>query len=276
MHSTLKSSSSIRQFPHTADDLRQEPSYPTWVRLRGGDPSARGELVERYTALVKYVIGRMAISLCGAMDADDVLAAGTIGLLHAVDRFNPDQGVRFETYALQRIRGSIIDAIRSLSPITRTTLRRRRVLEETTATLAQHLGRAPTLQELAGELGVDRAELRRMLVESSTHFVVSLDGGSEEDSDAPSIGELLYDPEAPEIDDEIVEPDELVGRLSAAIESLSARDQLVLNHYYKKELTLREISREIAVSESRVSQIRSAAVDKLSALLRASEPAWAA
>jgi RNA polymerase sigma factor for flagellar operon FliA len=245
------------------------------MRLRGGDLSARGELVVRYTALVKYVIGRMAVNPSGAMDADDVLAAGTIGLLHAVDRFNPDQGVRFETYALQRIRGAIIDAIRSLSPISRTALRRMRLLEETTATLAQHLGRAPTRQELARELGVAKAELGRMLVES-THFVVSLDGGNEDDSDAPSIRELLHDPDAPAIDDEIFEPDEIVSRLSSAIESLSERDQLVLNHYYKKELTLKEISREIAVSESRVSQIRSAAVEKLSVMLRNSQPAWAA
>jgi RNA polymerase sigma factor for flagellar operon FliA len=244
------------------------------MRLRDGDLSARGELVARYTPLVKYVIGRMALSPNGAMDIDDVLAAGTIGLLHAVDRFNPDQGVRFETYALQRIRGAIIDAIRSLSPMSRTAVRRMRLLEDTTAALAQDLGRAPTQQELAGELGVTLAELGRILVES-THFVVSLDSGGEDDGDTPSILGLLHDPEAPGIDDELFEPDEIVVRLDSAIESLSQRDQLVLNHYYKKEWTLKEISREIAVSESRVSQIRSAAVEKLSVLLRASQPAWA-
>jgi RNA polymerase sigma factor for flagellar operon FliA len=85
----------------------------------------------------------------------------------------------------------------------------------------------------------------------------------------------LRDPEAPGIEDELFEPDEIVLRLGSAIETLSERDQLVLNHYYKKELTLKQISREIAVSESRVSQIRSAAVEKLSVLLRASQPALA-
>jgi RNA polymerase sigma factor for flagellar operon FliA len=245
------------------------------MRLREGDVSARGELVERYTGLVKFVIRRMAVSPSGAMDADDVRAAGTIGLLHAVDRYNPDQGVRFETYAMQRIRGAIIDAMRSLSPFSRGALRRMRLLEETTATLAQQLGRAPTWQELTRELGIGRAELGRMLVES-THSIVSLDGGSQDDSDGPSMSGLLHDPDAPAIDDELVEPDEIVGRLSSAIETLSERDQLVLNHYYKQQLTLKEISREIAVSETRVSQIRSAAVEKLSVLLRASQPAWAA
>jgi RNA polymerase sigma factor for flagellar operon FliA len=274
LHSTLKPSSTAHPL-HTPEDLRREPNYPIWLRLRDGDLSARGDLVTRYGPLVKYVIGRMAITPSAAMDADDVLAAGTIGLLHAVDRFNPNQGVRFETYALQRIRGAIIDAIRALSPISRTALRRMRRLDETTSALAQHLGRAPTRDELARELGMAKAELGRLLVQS-THVVVSLDGNADDDNDSPSIRELLHDPDAPAIDDELVEPDEIVGRLSSAMKTLSERDQLVLNHYYRHELTLKEISREIAVSESRVSQIRSAAVEKLSVMLRESQPAWAA
>ena len=102
----LKKAADPQQYPHTPEDLRKEPNYPIWVRLRAGDRGARDELVVKYAPLVKYVIGRMAISLPAAMDSDDVLSAGTVGLLHAIDRFDPDQGVRFETYALQRIRGS--------------------------------------------------------------------------------------------------------------------------------------------------------------------------
>src|ERR1700687_1968010 len=94
---TLSTEASPKQSPHTAEDLRKEPNYPIWVRLRAGDRAARDELVVRYAPLVKYVIGRMAISLPAAMDSDDVLSAGTIGLLHAIDRFDPEQGVRFET-----------------------------------------------------------------------------------------------------------------------------------------------------------------------------------
>ena len=270
MQSTLKTPFA-HPLPHTPEDLRHEPNYPIWTRLRAGDLTARGELIARYTPLVKLVMGRMVVSPSGAMDVDDVLAAGTIGLLHAVDRFNPEQGVRFETYALQRIKGAIIDAIRSLSPISRSAVRRKRLLEDTTAMLTQELGRAPTRQELTCELGIGEAELARMVAESS-HTIVSLD----HDSDASSLRELLHDPDAPAIDEELYEPDEMVRRLSMAMLSLPARDQLVLNHYYKAELTLKEISREIDVSESRVSQIRSAAVEKLSTLLRASQPAWAA
>jgi RNA polymerase sigma factor FliA len=264
-------------YPHTPEDLRKEPNYPIWVRLRSGDRSARDELVVRYAPLVKYVIGRMAISLPAAMDSDDVLSAGTVGLLHAIDRFDPDQGVRFETYALQRIRGAIIDTIRSLSPLSRGAGRRARLLDETTSALAQRLGRVPTHEEIARELGVDQAELGRMLLESA-HVIVSLDGassGNDDDSEVQSLRDLLHNPDEATTD-EVVEENELVERLSSAIDSLPPRDRLVLNLYYHEELTLKEISRVIEVSESRVSQIHTAAVMKLRALLRTVQFARAA
>jgi RNA polymerase sigma factor for flagellar operon FliA len=266
-----------RSYPHTPEDLRKEPNYPIWVRLRGGDRGARDELVVKYAPLVKYVIGRMAISLPAAMDSDDVLSAGTIGLLHAIDRFDPEQGVRFETYALQRIRGAIIDTIRSLSPLSRGAGRRARLLDETAALLAQQLGRAPSQEELARELNVDIGELGRMLLESA-HVIVSLDGassGGDDDGEVQSLRDLLHDPDEATTD-EVVEENELVDRLSSAIDSLPPRDRLVLNLYYHEELTLKEISRVIEVSESRVSQIHTAAVMKLRALLRTSQLARAA
>src|SRR6267142_2437767 len=269
-NATLKKATDPQQYPHTPEDLRKEPNYPIWVRLRAGDRSARDELVVRYAPLVKYVIGRMAISLPAAMDSDDVLSAGTVGLLHAIDRFDPDQGVRFETYALQRIRGAIIDTIRSLSPLSRGAGRRARLLDETTLLLSQRLGRAPTQDELATELGIDQAELGRMLLESA-HVIVSLDnsgGGGEDDGEVQSLRDLLHDPDEAGTD-EVVEENELVDRLSSAIDSLPPRDRLVLNLYYHDELTLKEISRVIEVSESRVSQIHTAAVMKLRGLLRA-------
>jgi RNA polymerase sigma factor for flagellar operon FliA len=264
-----KEAATPQQYPHTPEDLRKEPNYPIWVRLRAGDRGARDELVVKYAPLVKYVIGRMAISLPAAMDSDDVLSAGTVGLLHAIDRFDPDQGVRFETYALQRIRGAIIDTIRSLSPLSRGAGRRARLLDETTAVLAQRFGRAPTQEELAQELGVDMAELGRMLLESA-HVIVSLDGaggGGDEEGEMQSLRDLLHDPDEAGTD-EVVEENELVERLGSAIEALPPRDRLVLNLYYHEELTLKEISRVIEVSESRVSQIHTAAVMKLRGLLR--------
>ncbi len=267
-----------RQCAQPQEDVSQEPNLPIWVRFHVGERGARDELVARYAPLVKYVIARMAISLPAAMDSDDVLSAGTVGLLQAIDRFEPDQGVRFETYALQRIRGAIIDTIRSLSRLSRGARRRARLLDETTAALAQTLGRAPSQEELARELGVDMRELGRMLLESA-HVVVSLDGAihGDDDGEVPSLGDLLHDPDEAGTD-EVVEGNELVERLRGAIAALPPRVRLVLSLYYHEELTLKEIGRVIEVSESRVSQIHTAAVMTLRGLLRtgATIPAGAA
>jgi RNA polymerase sigma factor for flagellar operon FliA len=261
-----------RNYPHTAEDLRQEPDYPIWLRLRSGDRSVREELVLRYAPLVKFVIGRMAISLPLVMDSDDVLSVGTIGLLQAIDRFDPDQGVRFQTYAQQRIRGAIVDAIRSVSPLSRGATRRARLLNETTAVLEQRLGRAPRRVELASELGVDLEQLGRMQLEAAQDLV-SLDGPighRGDDGEVRSLRDLLRDPDEP------AEENELVEQLSIVIESLPPRDRLVLDLYYHDELTLREISRVIGVSESRVSQVHSAALKTLPAQLRTDQLAMAA
>jgi RNA polymerase sigma factor for flagellar operon FliA len=246
------------------DALLAIPSTDSlWQRLRAGDRGARDELVARFAPLVKYVIRRTALSLPPAMDADDVLSAGTLGLLHAIDRFDPDQGVRFETYALPRIRGAIIDALRSLSPLSRSAGRRARQLDETSALLAQRLGRAPTQDELARELGCDLAELSRIQLEAA-HAIVSLDEAAQ-----------LRDPDATSAD-ALSQEDALVERLSSALETLSARDRLVLKLYYQQELMLKDISRVVDVSVSRVSQIHTAAVTRLRAQLCPAELAAAA
>jgi RNA polymerase sigma factor for flagellar operon FliA len=233
-----------------------------WRRLRAGDRGARDELVTSYAPLVKQVMGRMALRLPPAMDAEDVLSAGTLGLLHAIDRFDPDQGVRFETYALPRIRGAMVDALRALSPLARGAGRRARLLDETATTLAQHLGRAPSQDELARELGVDLAELRRMQLEAA-HTIVSLDG------EGHALREQLSDPAAAGAED-VSEDHELVDRLSSALAALPPRDRTVLTLYYERELMLKDISRVVDVSVSRVSQIHTAAVTKLRAELRPS------
>lgn len=255
-----------RQYLHTAEDLRKEPKYPIWVRLRAGDRGARDELVVLYTPLVKHVMGRMVIKLPAAMDSDDVLSAGAVGLLHAIDRFDPDQGVRFETYAFQRIRGAIIDALRALSPLSRGAGVRARQLDEAAAAVAQRLARTPTHDELAEELGVSRAKLGRMLLEAR-FVIVSLDSsGSAGEDDMGERSGLLHDCEDVPTE-EVWDRHELGERLNLAIESLPPRLRLVLNHHYHGELTIKEISRAIEVSESRVSQIHTAAVMKLRELL---------
>ena len=140
--SQAQSSTAKAAYTHTPEDLQKEATYALWVRLRNGDRSARDELVVQFGPLVRYVMGKMSLSFPPAMDYDDVIAAGTIGLLHAIDRFDPDQGVRFQTYAIQRIRGAIVDAIRALSHLSRGASQRVHLLERTAEELGQRYGAA--------------------------------------------------------------------------------------------------------------------------------------
>jgi len=117
--------------------------------LTSRDRELRDQLIMQYAPLVKYVAGRMVVSLPGLINNEDILSYGTIGLIQAVDRFDPSQGVKFETYAIRRIRGSIIDAIRSLHPLSRDTNRRGREIEQAYDELIQGLGRMPEDIEVA-------------------------------------------------------------------------------------------------------------------------------
>lgn len=256
--------------PHTPEELRQDPSYPLWVRARAGDTAAREELIVRYTPLVRYVVGRMTLTLPASMGHEDVLSAGTIGLIHAVDRFDPDQGVRFENWAIQRIRGSIIDTLRSLALLPRRVSRNARAVDEAQAQLTQFYGRAPTQSELAEELGVTPRELRSMLAEMS-HSIVPLDqsqAGARTDGEVGlTLADTLFDPRQVSAAD-AVELNDLLGCLAHALRKLPERDRLVLNLYYHEELSVKEIARVLSLSESRISQIRGVAHLRLRTLLR--------
>src|SRR5436190_8102038 len=146
-----------------------------WIQFRASrDPKLRDKLILQYAPLVKYVVGRTAVSLPGLLSSEDILSYGTIGLIQAVDRFDPSMGVKFETYAIRRIRGSILDAIRSLHPLSRDTNRRARELEQAYDSLIHRLGRMPDEAEVAEQLGLSLADFRALLLEVST-TIVSLD-----------------------------------------------------------------------------------------------------
>src|SRR5438876_8038089 len=132
--------------------------------VRSRDESIREQLIEQYAPLVKYVMGRMAMALPTGMDYEDVLSCGNIGLVQAVDRYDPSVGVKFETYAIQRIRGSIQDAIRSAQPLTRETYRQARRIDQAHEALMQRLGRMPEEREVADYLECSLAELRAAIV----------------------------------------------------------------------------------------------------------------
>lgn len=237
--------------------------------LTSRNQEVRDQLILQYAPLVKYVVGRMVVSLPGVISNEDILSYGTIGLIQAVDRFDPAQGVKFETYAIRRIRGSIIDAIRTLHPLSRDTNRRGREIEAAYDELIKSLGRMPEDAEIAEHLGLSVAEFRTQLQEAST-TIVSLDTplGDLADEERTSLVDQIADDEAGVSDQ--VERADLKRRLVKAIQNLPERDRTLISLYYYEELTLREISAVLNVSTSRASQLHAAAVFKLRSALRVS------
>jgi RNA polymerase sigma factor for flagellar operon FliA len=240
-----------------------------WTRLHATrDPALRERMIVQYAPLVKYVVGRMAVSMPGVLGSEDIIGYGTVGLIQAVDRYDPSVGVKFETYAIRRIKGSIIDAIRSLQQLSRDASRRTRDLDRAYDDLVQTLGRIPTNREVAEHLGLNADEMRQALADASV-TITSLDTplGEATDGERPSLLEQIAD-ESAGVSDQ-VERQHLYRALVQAIQNLSERDKLVVNLYYYEELTLKEISEVLGVSTSRVSQLHAAAVLKLRAALRA-------
>ncbi len=243
-----------------------------WTRLCATrDPALRDQLIVQYAPLVKYVVGRMAVSMPGVLNSEDIISYGTIGLIQAVDRYDPSVGVKFETYAIRRIKGAIIDAIRSLQQLSRDASRRARDLDHAFDALTQQFGRVPTNREVAAHLGMNAEEFGQALMDASTSVVSLNNPTSDGDGDRPSLMEQIADDDAPGVDAQ-VERQHLYAALVQAIQDLSERDRLVINLYYYEELTLKEISEVLSVSTSRVSQLHAAAVFKLRAALRAHMP----
>ncbi len=234
-----------------------------WTRYaETRDPALRERLILQYAPLVKYVMGRLAISLPAILDYEDILSYGTIGLIEAVERFDQDKGVKFETYAISRVRGSIIDALRSLDRLPRSVRQKAKDADAAITKLTVDLGREPTDAEVAASLGVALKDHLQHIVDASW-ITISLDsvGLSDADDDAP--GEMaVADPDAEEIGADL-ERDELIGELAEAIRELLEREQLVLSLYYKDELTMREVSKVLGISESRVCQLHARALSRL-------------
>ena len=230
----------------------------------------REQIVVQYAPLVRYVIGRLALRIPNSIDREDLLGYGTIGLIEAVDRFDPSRGVRFETYAIQRIRGAIIDQLRRLDPVTRGVRQRAAQIERAMSELSMERGTMPDDGEVAERLGMSMDEYYRVLRESNI-YLVPLEGGSRGD-DAALLIETIVDEASPD-PAELSMDQELIGLLTDAIETLAERDQLILKLYHYEELTLKEIGQVLDITESRVSQLHSRAILQLRSILNRSSEA---
>jgi RNA polymerase sigma factor for flagellar operon FliA len=240
------------------------------------DPEWRERLILHYVHLVRFVVGRLGIPATSTLDAEDLVSFGLIGLINAIDRFEPERGIKFEAYATARIRGAVIDQLRALNWLPRSAVSRSRQLERLLAELEQRLGRPAAEDEIARECGVSIDRYRQMLVEAGTS-ILSLDAPiapMRPEDDMSSLSELLEDPTAPSPADE-AEQHEQHEHLTQAIKRLPARERLLLSLYYDEELTMKEISQVMHVSESRVCQLHAQAVLRLRAHFHVGTPASA-
>jgi RNA polymerase sigma factor for flagellar operon FliA len=234
-----------------------------WRRCKEeGDERARERLVVAYSPLVKYVAGRMASGLPSHVEEGDLISYGLIGLIGSIERYDLDRDIKFETYAVARIRGAIIDELRSLDWVPRSVRAKARDVEKAHSRLENKLGRAPNEEEMADKLGVSVEDFRTTLLEIANSSVLALDDlwtVSDPDGGQVSLLDTIRDPNA--IDpEEAIDTDELKDRLADAIESLPDRERLVIALYYYEALTLREIGDVLGVTESRVSQLHTKAV----------------
>lgn len=225
------------------------------------EPEQREALVHECLPLVKRTASRLAGRLPAHVEVQDLVQAGLLGLLNAMDRFEPERGFRFWTFAEPRVRGAMLDSLRGLDPVPRSIRRRRRELEQTFSKLETRLGRAASDKELADEIGVDLNELARTLHEiRGVEIGVQLAEGFDElvrfTADDNAIDPFV-----------LVEYDEMRKHLTAALERLPEREQLLVALYYHEELTMKEIGAVLNVNESRVSQLHSRAVLRLRASL---------
>ena len=243
-----------------------------WRRYKGSaDERARERLVVAYSPLVKYVAGRMASGLPAHVEEADLISYGLVGLISAIERFDLAREIKFETYAITRIKGAIIDELRSIDWVPRSVRARAREIERVNSKLEHELHRAPTDDEMATALNVTTDEFQDLLLQISNSSMAALDElwtVSDSSGDQVSLLDTLQDPGAPD-PAHVVDTTELKDRIADAIARLPEREKLVVALYYYENLTLREIGEVLGVTESRVSQLHTKAVLRLRSHLHA-------
>jgi len=227
----------------------------------------REEVIHRYIHLVKYVAGRISVNLPPNVELNDLINDGVLGLIDAIEKYDDDRGVKFETYAITRIHGAILDALRALDWVPRAVRQKARELERTQHDLEAELGRQPRHEEVADRMGVGLKELETLQQRVRGTSLLSLEERlpSDRGSDIPLMdtlagveGHLGADVEQHEVRDALVK----------AVESLSKQERTVISLYYFEGQTLKDIKAVLGVSESRVSQIHAQAVIHLRQRLR--------
>ena len=262
---TLPPLTDPRAVSHTVPPQVDDALGIVWHSFKAtGDAEARERLILHYAPLVKYVASRVATGLPASVDQADLVSYGMFGLIDALQKFEPGRGNKFETYAIPRIRGAIIDELRAMDWVPRSVRFKQREIEKALADLESMLKRQPTERELAERLGMSLPELHEVITQISFVSVLALDetvsvgaDRGEKVSLVDTLADKGFDPSTG------VESQETRGLLAAAINELSEREKIVVTLYYFEGLTLAEIGEILGVTESRVCQIHTKAVGVL-------------
>jgi len=226
-----------------------------------GDPALREQLILQYAPLVRYVAGRVGVGLPASVEQGDLVSYGVFGLIDAIDKYDLERAIKFETYAINRIRGAIIDELRSFDWIPRSVRTKARDIERAIASLEARLQRTPSEAEIADELGLDIPELRRVFSQVSFVHVAALDEmlGSADHSDGSTLGERIED-ERITAPGDAMDDEDTRQLLARVIHTLPEREQIVVTLYYYEALTLAEIGLVLGVTESRICQLHTKAM----------------
>lgn len=242
------------------------PTSGHW-HSRDTDVTTRDALLRQHLGLVYHVARQLGRSPANDVELDDLVSAGTLGLIDAFEHFDASRGLAFSTFAAPRIRGAMLDELRRLDRVPRSVRRKSRQIDGMSAMLTGALGREPGHAEMADGLGIDLETLWRWQAERESARVVSLDRASSgADADAGAAGEWLAGSPGIEVDDAITRVQE-AACLREAVLDLPEQERTVLSLYYFEELKLNDIARILQVSESRVSQIRTKAIQRLRRVL---------
>lgn len=237
-----------------------------WVQYKEKhDIQARDELVLQYAPMVKYVANRLAMNLSTVVEVDELISYGIEGLMDAIEKYDHKRNIKFETYAITRVRGSMIDGLRSMDWAPVSLRQKSKELEKAYAQLEIKLERPATDQEVANELGITIDELSKLLRNLAATTIISLDdfiNGDDTGEKKKRIVDLLEDEDTPNALD-LVEIAEVKKLLAATIARLPEKEKTVIYMYYYEGLTLKEIGAVLELSESRISQLHTKAILRL-------------
>ena len=246
--------------------LSEEELVALWEKYLNDrtDKASRDALIVQYIYLIRYVVGRVKVTLPTTISVEDIAGYGVEGLINAIERYSPQKNTRFETYALIRIRGAILDRIRAQDFLPRSVRQKIKVLKEAQEYLKQQLGRMPTTQEIANHVDMDAEKVHQLLSEDVTITSLYEKKGSAEDS--VEIIDTIQDTNKLNPQEEAEEKN-VKQELERALQRLPERERMIMVLYYQENMTLKEIGETISMSESRVCQLHAQGIMKLKNIL---------